>query len=167
MDKANTVSCRNRSPVAHRRVGFGDVTECDTADSLLDRPLESSEFCSILLEPLGPARVRLRAMPRQLIDLKDCIANERDLINGKEISLAEALKTNTLSRIGKFVLAHMLAKSVWQYYESNWMHSRWTVNTIGYIPQVPPSNQTYQRGLALWYDLLCPFISMSGRATKS
>ena len=43
----------------------------------------------------------------------------------------------------KLVLAYVLARSVWQFYNSDWMKTRWMGETIQFIPERDPAQKLY------------------------
>ncbi|UNI20026.1 hypothetical protein JDV02_006159 [Purpureocillium takamizusanense] len=51
------------------------------------------------------------------------------------ISLANLLRIHHLSARMKVTLAYILAQSVWQYYDSDWMKTAWTSETIQFIEE--------------------------------
>lgn len=58
---------------------------------------------------------------------------DQELINRPSVSLAQVLHQNCLSPKMKISLAYTLARSVWQYYDSDWMGSGWTCKTIHFM----------------------------------
>ncbi|KAL9618679.1 MAG: hypothetical protein Q9160_006646 [Pyrenula sp. 1 TL-2023] len=51
------------------------------------------------------------------------------------LSLADVLKRYRLTAKMKLALAYIVAHSVWQYYDSDWMKSQWTSETIHFIAE--------------------------------
>jgi hypothetical protein len=51
------------------------------------------------------------------------------------VPLSELLGNHHLSARSKLSLAFTFSKSFWQYYDSDWMRARWTVDTIKVLPQ--------------------------------
>ncbi|KAL6904706.1 hypothetical protein GGI43DRAFT_397898 [Trichoderma evansii] len=54
---------------------------------------------------------------------------------GPSTSLREILKTHRLSNKMKLVLAYIIARSFWQYYDSPWMNTKWSSDTIHFLPE--------------------------------
>ena len=70
------------------------------------------------------------------------------------ISLANILERYHLTAKTKLALAYILAQSVWQYYDSDWMKTRWTSETIQFIKECG-SNSAYEQGkLFAWKPYL-------------
>lgn len=62
------------------------------------------------------------------IDRKEAL--QRKAKSTESVSLSQALMTRTMSRKTRCILAYTLAKSVWQYYGSDWMKYPWTRENI-------------------------------------
>lgn len=69
-------------------------------------------------------------------------------------SLANILKLYHLTAKMKLALAYILAQSVWEYYDSDWMKTRWTSETIQFMKECR-SNSTGEQGkLFAWKPYL-------------
>ncbi|KAF2786666.1 subtilisin-like protein, partial [Melanomma pulvis-pyrius CBS 109.77] len=123
----------------------------------------------------GPQKSSSRAMEKvkrgnfcDLISLNEnsrlCLTIQRDgLFKGRPdqlkqivenepgISLSKLLDTHRLSMEMKGILAYIVAQSVWQFYESDWMNTRWNSDTIQFIPGVNlDSEAATQNGIFAW-----------------
>jgi len=72
--------------------------------------------------------------------------------NEPGISLSKLLDKYRLSMEMKGALSYIVAQSVWQFYESDWMNTRWNSNTIQFIPGVSSddSEAEAQNGIFAW-----------------
>lgn len=68
-----------------------------------------------------------------LLRLHDPDETDQVLINKPSVSLAQVLQQHRLSTKTKVGLAYTLARSVWQYYDSEWMGSGWTSKNIHFM----------------------------------
>jgi hypothetical protein len=78
--------------------------------------------------------------------LKQIVENEQG------ISLSKLLDKYRLSIEMKGALAYIVAQSVWQFYESDWMNTRWNSDTIQFIPGVTSADgeAETQNGIFAW-----------------
>ena len=72
------------------------------------------------------------------------------------ISLADILKNYHLTARMKLTLAYILAQSVWQYYDSDWMKTTWTSKTIYFMKEGKGNTSSKQGNLYAWK----PYISV-------
>jgi hypothetical protein len=78
--------------------------------------------------------------------LKQIVENEQG------ISLSKLLDKYRLSIEMTGALAYIVAQSVWQFYESDWMNTRWNSNTIQFIPGATSAEgeAETQNGIFAW-----------------
>jgi hypothetical protein len=69
-------------------------------------------------------------------------------------SLADILKLYHLTAKMKLALAYILAQSVWQYYDSDWMKTRWTSKTIQFMKECGNNGVSKQGNLFTWKPYL-------------
>lgn len=98
-----------------------------------DDALPEDEFCGLLSQSIGPAKICLRVRESSLIRLHEPDETDQVLINKPSVSLAQVLHQHRLSEKMKINLAYTLARSIWQYYDSDWMGSPWTCETIHFM----------------------------------
>lgn len=89
-----------------------------------------SEFCKLLGKDIGLGSMDVRIMDEVMFVLNRAVAIEVDIANGRSISLDDVLSNYPLSPKFKLVLAYVLAKSVWQFYDSDFMRVSWTTRSI-------------------------------------
>lgn len=96
--------------------------------------IEGGRFCKFLgREELEEVRICLEVQAKNLYKLDEDEPIDRYIAPKPSISLAKALEVYRLSVKMKIVLAYMLARSVWRFYDSDWMESRWTSDTIHFV----------------------------------
>lgn len=72
----------------------------------------------------------IRIKDEMLLVLKRAVDIEVPLANERSIKLADVLRNCSLVAKSKLLLAYILAKSLWQLYDSDLMGVRWTTETI-------------------------------------
>lgn len=72
----------------------------------------------------------VRIRDEVLLVLRRAVDIEVDIADERSISLADVLSNYSLVPRSKLLLAYILAKSVWQFYDSDFMSARWTTETI-------------------------------------
>lgn len=90
----------------------------------------TSEFCKLLGKDIGSGSMDVRIRDETLFILQRAVELEVDIADGKSISLADVLRNYSLVPKTKLVLAYILAKSVWQFYDSDFMGVSWTTRSI-------------------------------------
>jgi hypothetical protein len=92
-----------------------------------------TEFCELLNQRIGPAKLRLKVQDERLQRLHEADRTDQVLLPIPSVSLAQVLRRYDLSMKMKMSLAFTLAQSVWQYYDSDWMRTSWTPETIQFM----------------------------------
>ncbi|KAM0458169.1 hypothetical protein ACHAO4_002895 [Trichoderma viride] len=118
-----------------RAVGFGDEMCHDGVEDEARRydateGASTSEFCKLLGRDIGSGSMDVRIRNEKLFILQRAVEIEVDIANGRSISLADVLSNYSLVPKTKLVLAYILAKSVWQFYDSDFMGVCWTTRSI-------------------------------------
>lgn len=54
---------------------------------------------------------------------------------GAGVPLQKVLEDNKLPAVGRLILAYFVARSFWQYYQSDWMRTNWDLRTIQFLPE--------------------------------
>ncbi|KAF5701633.1 peptidase S8 subtilisin kexin sedolisin [Fusarium globosum] len=90
----------------------------------------SSEFCDLLGRDIVLGSMDIRIKDEMLLVLKRAVDIEVPLANERSITLADVLRNCSLVAKSKLLLAYILAKSLWQLYDSDLMGVRWTTETI-------------------------------------
>ena len=121
-----------------------EVEEFPTKPSIEEeraQVVETGEFCRLLGRPLGDVRVCLKVKAGELLQLYDGKPIDQHIIPAPSISLSEALEMHLLSTKMKIVLAYILTRSIWQFYNSDWMRTGWTSDLIHFMLERSPNDQ--------------------------
>ncbi|KAI8269269.1 putative subtilisin [Colletotrichum sp. SAR11_239] len=94
--------------------------------------VKPTEFCSLVNTKLG-SQIRCHVQDSELRRFHDGFPVGQDVESGPSISLQSILRIGRLSNRMKLVLAYIVARSYWQYYDSPWMNSPWTSDTIHFL----------------------------------
>ncbi|EPS37490.1 hypothetical protein H072_8812 [Dactylellina haptotyla CBS 200.50] len=83
----------------------------------------------------------------------------------QSLSLTEFLQLfrNKMSKFEKFQLAHILAKSIWQYYGSDWMRNPWTYEDIQFL-EVQQTSGKLEKGILASY---CPYLAPDFKTSEN
>ncbi|KAL7797031.1 hypothetical protein V8C43DRAFT_277981 [Trichoderma afarasin] len=122
----------------------GDTTEV----------ISPSDFCKLLGKDIGSGSMDIRIKDEALLVLKRAVDIEVDIADGKSISLADVLGNGSLVPKLKLILAYILAKSVWQFYDSDFMNIRWTTRSIQLFREKEDEDDDNEPGVdwAPYYD---------------
>lgn len=88
------------------------------------------EFCKLLGKDIGSVSMVVRIINEMFVDLNRAEHIDIDIADERSIPLADVLQSNSLGPQSKLLLAYILAKSVWQFYDSDFMRIRWTTGSI-------------------------------------
>lgn len=109
---------------------FSDGVEIEARRHDTTEVASTSEFCKLLGKDIGSGSMDVRISNESLFILQRAVEIEVDIANGRSISLADVLTNYSLVPKAKLLLAYILAKSVWQFYDSGFMGVRWTTKSI-------------------------------------
>lgn len=138
-----------------KRARFADADDCDKDDHVnimsakqLLR-VDQGQFCSLI--GLGADwRLCLSIQEGELLHCFEPLKQIVEHVPG--ISLAKILSNYYLTARMKLVLAYIIVYSVWQYYDSDWMKTKWTSETIQFMRE---SNTSGDQGkLFTWKPYL-------------
>ncbi|KAL7936124.1 subtilisin-like protein [Trichoderma chlorosporum] len=99
------------------------------------RIIEKGSFCDLLGSRLGSVCIRLKIIDGQLHQLFNAEKSDQRLLKSQSVSLSTILKHQRLPSKSKILLAYILAKSVWQYYDSEFMKVPWTTDSVHFMLQ--------------------------------
>lgn len=105
------------------------------------RVVQVGEFCKLLQKRLGDVRICLDLLAGELHPLPDAEQIEHHILPRPSMSLSNALRVRRLSTKMKIVLACILARSVWQFYDSDWMKTRWSSELIHFMLERCPDDE--------------------------
>ncbi|ETS76363.1 hypothetical protein PFICI_11750 [Pestalotiopsis fici W106-1] len=102
-------------------------------------PLNARTFCALVRSGHElNSRLRLEVRNSQFHQLQGVDPHmQMDLYPSH--SLRDILQTHRLSNKDKLVLSYIIARSFWQYYDSQWMNRNWTSDSIHFFFK-PPQN---------------------------
>lgn len=75
---------------------------------------------------------------------KELDEHSKRVANVSSLSLAEMLQGHGVTSKNKVLLAYVLARSVWQFYSSDWMKTPWSTDCIHFMWERPVSDKTRQ-----------------------
>lgn len=102
-----------------------------------------TDFCNTLAQNYGPVRFRLKLHENRLVKFVRPDGNiDQDFAGEPSIPLSEYLRRDGLSSNEVLLLAYILARSVWQFYSSEWMQVGWTLNRIHFMFEKPDEYDT-------------------------
>jgi hypothetical protein len=87
---------------------------------------------------LGPSCIPLRFKgnePNHNVLQLDVLQPDIMLGCGAGVSLQKVLEDNKLPAVSRLILAYLVARSFWQYYQSDWMRTNWDLRTIQFLPE--------------------------------
>ncbi|KIW11595.1 hypothetical protein PV08_10896 [Exophiala spinifera] len=124
--------------------GFRRPMEHGEASTCID----IGQFCSLLRKDYGRGRVRLRIQDEKLMQLyepdRELDEHSKFVTNSPSISLAELLQVQGMTAKNKVLLAYIIARSVWQFYNSDWMRTQWSTDRIHFVQERPVADRTRQ-----------------------
>lgn len=95
--------------------------------------IRRGNICNLLETPSGDVCIRLKIIDGCIHQLFDAGETNQRLVPAQSISLSEVLERHRVSSKEKILLAYTLAKSVWQYYDSNFTNMRWNTESIHFM----------------------------------
>ncbi|KAL0943204.1 putative subtilisin [Colletotrichum truncatum] len=127
---------------AAKAVKFGDDSDsfktsggCIKRGAKKTRLVRPDEFCRLVKTRLG-SRICCRVQDSELHQLYDGLPVIDHIDSGPSVSLRRVLEIGRLSNRMKLVLAYIVARSFWQYYDSPWMDSPWSSESIHFLPEL-------------------------------
>ncbi|EGU77399.1 hypothetical protein FOXB_12079 [Fusarium oxysporum f. sp. conglutinans Fo5176] len=125
-------------PIRRGAVKFANISSEEEEDrevSTLKR-INSDYFCQVLEQQLF-AKVNLNFVTGVgLVSLPPLAPLERFLCPGQGLPLSLVIQSYKLTDKDKIVLAHAIAHSFWQFYESDLMRNRWTSDNIWFMREL-------------------------------
>lgn len=115
-----------------------------SADKKAPRVLQVGKFCELLRTSVGDVRICLNVQAGQLRDKDEIVLADQHILHQPSIPLARALKLGQLSTRMKIALSYILAQSFWQFYNSDWMKTRWTSEFIHFMLEKSDVRDTEQ-----------------------
>ncbi|PYH72818.1 S8 family peptidase [Aspergillus vadensis CBS 113365] len=132
--------------------GYRDE-QANNLSAKIKQRTDKGQFCRLLDLAKG-WRLCLSIEDQELYHFFEPHKQKVDHIPG--ISLAKVLSTYHLTSRMKLVLAYIIAYSVWQYYDTDWMRTKWTSETIQFMRESDTSGGRGQGKLFTWK----PYVSV-------
>ncbi|RSL67340.1 hypothetical protein CEP53_002994 [Fusarium sp. AF-6] len=95
--------------------------------------IELGRFCALLGRPLGSVCVPLKIVDGHLCELDNPALPDQHVAKASSVSLSNVLERHQLPAKAKIVLAYTLAKAVWRYYNSDFMKTPWTTESVHFM----------------------------------
>ncbi|KAF7543160.1 hypothetical protein G7Z17_g10966 [Cylindrodendrum hubeiense] len=133
---------------ARRGVKFDDGDSCKILPNCPNRVINKTrvvppeEFCSLVKTKLG-SQICCHIQDSELHQLYDGFPIAQNVNPGPSFSLRKVLEIRRLSNRMKLVLAYIVARSFWRYYDSPWMDSQWTSDSIHFLPESPVEDEAH------------------------
>ncbi|KAK8092843.1 hypothetical protein PG999_014430 [Apiospora kogelbergensis] len=96
------------------------------------RLLKSGALCELANTRLG-SRLNLQIQNSHLYQLHEGVPLQQRIRSDPGLPLRRILDTYRLSNKMKLILCYIIARSFWQYYDSPWMSTRWSNESIHFL----------------------------------
>ncbi len=140
-----------------------DIERRTSGDHEPSTTIDRGRFCSLLGMDYGRGRIRLKIQNETLIHLSEpdrkLDEHAKRVAHLPSISLAEMLQNYRMTSKNKILLAYVLARSVWQFYNSDWMKAQWSPDCIHFMWE--QTSNTNQRAVDPGYPYLACTIDES------
>lgn len=126
---------------ARRTVVFADESELRTTQPKKDEDSDGPDqtminsLCSLFVEDVGPVWIRLKISNHKLYNFHQPDFDDKEylLTSAPSLSLSFMLEKGDISSKDRILLGYTLARSVWRYYNSNFMNEAWTTDSVQFI----------------------------------
>ncbi|KAI8723796.1 Peptidase-S8 domain-containing protein [Fusarium sp. LHS14.1] len=98
----------------------------------IDGPTHIADFCE-RISAREQYQLSLKISGKQLHFVEWCEGARSWVPNTPSVSLSTILRNHKLSQKMKWLLFYLLAKSVWQFYSTDWMGKEWTKESIHFM----------------------------------
>ncbi|RMJ09255.1 hypothetical protein CDV36_011131 [Fusarium kuroshium] len=93
----------------------------------------NNQFCELVRRRVGPAKLRLKVKGERLLQFRDLEGIDDDIAHERTVSLEDVLSRHNVVAKKKLLLAYILARSFWQFYNSDWMCAPWTTESVQFF----------------------------------
>lgn len=122
---------RNANPCSRRAIKLkGDKTIFNNAHT--GEVISLGKFCEIITNRKR-SQLKLVVSDDGLVFQGPGRLSEGFLLGSSSISLAKLLDGVKLPQKMRLLLSYFLAKAVWQFYDSDWMQTEWTKDTVHFM----------------------------------
>ncbi|KAK3941014.1 hypothetical protein QBC46DRAFT_111160 [Diplogelasinospora grovesii] len=96
------------------------------------RVIELGNFCGIISNRQN-VQLSLSVVNNKLILKEPCHQESSFLLDMPSVPLSQLIEGRQLSRKMRLLLCYLLAKAVWQFYDSEWMDLEWTRDNVHFM----------------------------------
>ncbi|WAO91652.1 Peptidase-S8 domain-containing protein [Fusarium falciforme] len=95
--------------------------------------IQLGRFCALLGRPIGSVCIPLKIVDGHLCELDNPALPDQQVAKAGSVSLSDVLEKHRLPSKVKIALAYTLAKAVWRYYNSDFMRTPWTTESVHFM----------------------------------
>ncbi|KAJ9614447.1 hypothetical protein H2200_002583 [Cladophialophora chaetospira] len=117
-----------------KRARFSELENCLGLPQQRRILAKEEQLCEHMRSASG-SQICLRVRDDQVWLLEDCLPLEASVLSSPSLSLSAALQTGHLSNKMKVILAYIIARSVWEFYNSDWMSRSWSAEDIHFLQE--------------------------------
>lgn len=114
-----------------RLAKFNDIQEHDISPPQ-DAPVHITNFCD-KISTKEQYQLSLSISDRQLYFNEWCEGARTWVPDLPSVSLCTILKNHKISKKMKLLLSYMLARSIWQFYNTDWTQREWTAESVHFM----------------------------------
>lgn len=115
----------------HRKTKFKGEENKDV-QLFIGGQIHTTDFCE-RISAREQYQLSLVVSDKQLEFVEWCEGAKSWVPNSPSVSLNTILRNHKLSRKMKYLLSYLLAKSVWQFYSTDWMGTEWSKDSIHFM----------------------------------
>ncbi|KAJ4113967.1 hypothetical protein NW760_000858 [Fusarium oxysporum] len=120
-----------RISVDSRKAKFSDADDKDV-QLQINGPMCIADFCE-RISTREQYQLSLKVSDKQLHFVEWCEGARIWVPNTPSVSLSMILRNHKLSQKMKYLLSYLLAKSMWQFYSTDWLGKEWTKESIHFM----------------------------------
>ncbi|KAF9779082.1 hypothetical protein IL306_002662 [Fusarium sp. DS 682] len=93
----------------------------------------NAQFCDLVRKRVGPAKLRVKVSGERLLQFRDLEGIDDDIAHEQTITLTDMLSCQPLNSKTRLLIAYTLARSFWQFYNSDWMCAQWSTESVQFF----------------------------------
>ncbi|KAK5442672.1 hypothetical protein LTS15_010879 [Exophiala xenobiotica] len=117
-----------------KRARFCSPDNSSTISQPKTTSIMETEFCRYLQTPSG-SQICLRVHESQFLLLENSLPLEVRILPYQSLSLSDTLQVRHMSNKMRVILAYIIARSVWEFYDSDWMSRHWSADDIQFMQE--------------------------------
>ncbi|KAF4448159.1 hypothetical protein F53441_8394 [Fusarium austroafricanum] len=131
---------RSKKQASMKSVGFASretsAPTTNTDESQYADTIETeAQFCDLVRKRVGPAKLKVKVSGERLLQFRDLEGIDDDVAHEQTITLADMLKHQNLGPKTRLLIAYILVRSFWQFYNSDWMCAQWNTESVQFFRQ--------------------------------